>query len=205
MHPNPAFHNQDPELARMLVDAVGFGMIVAPTPDGVRVAHTPLVAPTPDRIRFHVARNNAIAPHLEGASVLVVVNGPHAYVSPRWYEQRRAIPTWNYVALELEGTVSALSREDLAELLGEIGARNEARLGGDDPWRPAHVPADMWHENFQSIEGFELAVTARRTTFKLSQNRSPEDRARVADALSEQGAHDLAQLMRGVDLPPPEA
>lgn len=205
MHPNPAFHNDDPELARMLVEAVGFGTIVASTPQGVRVAHTPLVAPAPDRVRFHVARHNALAPHLDGARVLVIVNGPHAYVSPRWYEDHGAIPTWNYVALELDGAVTTLPREALADLLGEIGARHETRLGGDDPWRPANVPPDRWRQNFKGIEGFELAVSARRATFKLSQNRSAKDRARVADALFEQGAGELARLMRGVDTPPPPA
>ena len=203
MHPNPAFHNDDAELARMLVDAVGFGTIIASTSQGLRAANTPFIAAGSDRLRFHLAKANALAPQLDGAQALAIINGPHAYVSPRWYEDCGAIPTWNYVALELDGTVRVLRRAELADLLGEIGARNEARLGGDDPWRPGEVPAERWRSNFAEIEGYELAVTARRATFKLSQNRSAQDRARVADALLEDGRHELAQLMRGVDMPPP--
>ncbi len=203
MHPNPRFHIDDPELCRLLIGTIGFGMVFAPTPGGLKVAHTPLVATPEGQVRFHLANNNALAPHLDGAKALVLVNGPDAYVSPRWYEDRGQVPTWNYVALEVEGTVRRLPPEALADLLGEIGARHEARLGGDTPWLPKDVPPARWNALFNAITGFELEVFDRRPTFKLSQNRSAVDRARVADALEEEGAPALAQLMRGFD-PQPE-
>ena len=65
--------------------------------------------------------------------------------------------------------------------------------------RPEHVPPERWHKQFGAITGFELSVTAMRATFKLSQNKSAEDRARVADALGEEGYGALAQMMRGLD------
>lgn len=204
MHPNPRFRVDDPELYRLLIGTIGFGMVFAPTPGGgLKVAHTPLVATAEGRVRFHLANNNALTAHLDGAEALVVVNGPDAYVSPRWYEDRGQVPTWNYVALEMEGTVRRLPPEALADLLGEIGAQHEARLGGDAPWRPEDVPAARWNALFKGITGFELEVADWRPTFKLSQNKSAEDRARVADALAEEGAPALAQLMRGLD-PQPE-
>jgi transcriptional regulator len=203
MHPNPRFRVEDSELYRMLIQAVGFGMVFATTPEGPRVAHTPLVATPEGKVRFHLARNNALTPHLPGATVLALVNGPEAYVSPRWYEDRGQVPTWNYVAVEMEGSVRTLQPEELADLLGTIGAQRETRLGGDDPWRPEHVPAERWEALFAGIIGFELEVREWRSTFKLSQNKSAEDRARVADALGEEGSPALAQLMRGLDQEPP--
>ena len=199
MHPDRAFHLTDPELYPMLIDAVGLGMVFAASPDGPRVAHTPLVCTPERKIRFHLSRDNALTPHLEGTTALLLVNGPHAYVSPRWYEDSAQVPTWNYVALEMEGMVSPLASEGLADLLGIIGARAEGRLGGDDPWRPDRVPPERWTELFEGIVGFEMEVAEWRPTFKLSQNKSAEDRARVADALFEEGAPELAQLMRGLD------
>ena len=204
MHANPAFRIEDPELDQMLIDAIGFGMVIAATPEGLRVGHTPIVAAGAGAVRFHLSNGNALTGHLDGADALVLVNGPDAYVSPRWYEDRGQVPTWNYVALELEGTIRTLERAELADLLGEIGARHERRLAGE-PWRPDHVPPERWQKLFAGIIGFELTVRARRATWKLSQNKSAEDRARVADALQEEGSADLAQLMRGVDTPPPAA
>ena len=198
MHPNPAFHHDDPALHEWLIATIGFAMIFAQTSHGPRVAHTPLVSTGEGTVRFHLSNGNALTSQLEGATALALVNGPHAYVSPRWYEDRGQVPTWNYVALELEGPVRRLADEELADLLGTFGARNEGRLAGQNAWRPDHVPGDRWNEMFGQITGFELAIEQRRMTCKLSQNKSPEDRERVADALENEGSPALAAFMRGL-------
>lgn len=199
MHPDPAFHIDDPVLYGMLIEAVGFGMVYAATPDGPRVAHTPMVSMPGDKVHFHLANANALTPHLDGTRALLLVNGPSAYVSPRWYEDPGQVPTWNYVAIEMDGPVRRLADEELADLLGAIGGRHEGRLGGHSRWRPDHVPAERWSRLFAGITGFEMAVETWRPTFKLSQNKSGEDRERVADALAEEGSVELAQLMHGLD------
>jgi len=196
MHPNPAFRPANDELCDQLVDAIGFGMVFAQTADGPRVAHTPLVRAPGGTVRFHLANANALTPHLEGTRALLLVNGPHGYVSPRWYEEGGQVPTWNYVAIELEGRASKLSAEGLADLLGAIGALNEGRLAGDSPWRPQNVAPDLWEKLFSEITGFEMAVEERRATFKLSQNKPPEERERVADALDAEGWPHIAAFMR---------
>lgn len=198
MHPDPAFHLDNRAVHEAMIFEIGFGMVFAATPQGPRVAHTPLVPAGPDALRFHLSNGNALTPHLPGAKALFLVNGPAAYVSPRWYADRGQVPTWNYAALEMEGSVRKLGRGELADLLGEIAAREEGRLGGADGWRPDHVPTDRWGKLFAGITGFEMAVTAWRPTFKLSQNKSPEDRTRIADALEAEGSTALARLMRGL-------
>ena len=198
MHPDPAFRFDNRAVHEAMIFEIGFGMVFATTPDGPRVAHTPIVPAGQDRMRFHLSNGNALTPHLPGATVLLLVNGPDAYVSPRWYSDRGEVPTWNYVALEMEGAVRQLEPGELADLLGEIGAREEGRLGGADGWRPDHVPTERWGKLFTGITGFEMAVSAWRPTFKLSQNKTGEDRARVADALDAEGSPALAKLMRGL-------
>ena len=198
MHPNTAFHHDDPALHEWLIAQIGFGMVFLQTPDGPRVAHTALVSTREGGIRFHLSNRNALTNHLDGATALVLVNGPHAYVSPRWFEDRGQLPTWNYISLELEGRVRKLEDGELADLLGAIGAFSEGRLSGDDPWRPDHVPGDLWNEQFRQITGFELAIEQRRMTTKLSQNKSEEDRARIADALENEGSPGVAAFMRGL-------
>lgn len=113
MHPNPLYRTDDRALCESLIDEIGFGMVFAQTPDGPRVAHTPLLSTGDGAIQFHLARGNALARHMEGSTALIVVNGPDAYVSPRWYANRDTVPTWDYVALELEGRVRRMDDEGL--------------------------------------------------------------------------------------------
>ena len=196
MHPNPLFRHDDRAALEALIDAVGFGMVFAHAPDGPRVAHVPLVSTGGGAVRFHLARGNALTPHLAGATALAVVNGPEAYVSPRWYSDRGQVPTWNYIALELEGPVQQLDDDGLHGLLEAIGTRHEARIATGTPWRPEEVPQELWDKLANGIVGFELEVRAWRPTYKLSQNKPPEERLQVAEALAANGSPAVAQAMR---------
>ena len=196
MHPNALFRHEDRAALEALIEEVGFGMVFAQTPDGPRVAHVPLVSNGGGTIHFHLARGNALTRHIAGTTALAVVNGPDAYVSPRWYSDRGQVPTWNYVALELEGQVRQMEEDGLHDLLEAIGERQEARIKAGTPWRPEEVPQELWSKLAKGIVGFELEVRAWRPTFKLSQNKPPEERLRVADALEAQGSPALATRMR---------
>jgi len=196
MHPNPLFRTEDRALLESLIEEIGFGMVFAQTPDGPRVAHVPLVSTGDGAIHFHLSRANALTRHIAGTNALAVLNGPDAYVSPRWYAERGQVPTWNYVALELEGPVRRMEEEGLAGLLETIGEREEARIAEGEPWRPEEVPADHWNKLTRGIVGFEMEVRAWRPTFKLSQNKPAGERTNVADALEANGSPALAALMR---------
>jgi transcriptional regulator len=196
MHPNPLFRTEDRALLESLIEEIGFGMVFAQTPDGPRVAHVPLVSTGDGALEFHLARGNALTRHIAGTNALAVLNGPDAYVSPRWYADRGQVPTWNYVALELEGPVRQMNYDGLHGLLEAIGERQEARIEEGEPWQPEDVPQDLWDKLAKGIVGFEMEVRAWRPTFKLSQNKPPEERARIADALEANGSPALAALMR---------
>jgi transcriptional regulator len=202
MHPNSLYRMDDRIACESLIEAVGFGMVFAATPDGPRVAHTPLLLgqtgpDSPLKVQFHLARNNALARHLDGATALIVVNGPDAYVSPRWYDDRNTVPTWDYVALELEGRVRRMDDAGLEAFLHAAIETHESKLGGE-PWLASESSDKMWAGLFRGIVGFELEVLASRPTFKLSQNKPPQTRARIADGLEAAGATALAQLVRDV-------
>ena len=201
MHPNALFRVDDRALLESLIEEIGFGMVFAETPDGPRVAHVPLVWSGPKNdlggaLHFHLARGNALTRHIAGRNALAVVNGPDAYVSPRWYSDRGQVPTWNYLALELEGPVRQLEYDGLHGLLVAIGEREEARIGAGEPWCAEEVPQTLWDGLARGIVGFEMDVRAWRPTFKLSQNKPADERLRVADALEAQGSPAIAALMR---------
>lgn len=195
MHPDPLYRTDDRALCESLIDEIGFGMVFAATPDGPRVAHTPLLSTGDGAIQFHLARGNSLARHLEGGTALIVVNGPDAYVSPRWYDNRDTVPTWDYIALELEGRVRRMDDEGLEAFLHAAIEKHEGRLEGA-PWRAEESSEKVWSGLFRGIVGFELEVLAWRPTIKLSQNKPAETRARIASGLEEAGAPALAHLVR---------
>lgn len=195
MHPDPLYRTDDRALCESLIDEIGFGMVFAATPDGPRVAHTPLLSTGDGAIRFHLARGNALARHLAGETALIVVNGPDAYVSPRWYDNRETVPTWDYIALELEGRVRRMNDEGLEAFLHAAIEKHEGRLEGA-PWRAEESSEKVWSGLFRGIVGFELEVLAWRPTIKLSQNKPAETRARIASGLEEAGAPALAHMVR---------
>lgn len=195
MHPNPLFRTEDRALMEALIEEIGFGMVFLTTPDGPRVAHTPLLSTEDGAVQFHLARGNALTRHLDSATALVTVNGPDAYVSPRWYANRDTVPTWDYVTLELEGRVRRMADEGLEALLYALIEKHEARTPGE-PWRAEEAGKDMWDNLLRGIIGFELEVLAWRPTIKLSQKKSPEERATIAAGLDAAGSPALAQLMR---------
>ena len=195
MHPNPAFRQDDPDLFARIVGEVGFGMVFLTTPDGPRVAHTPLIMGDDGTIGFHLARGNALVRHLDGARALIVVNGPDGYVSARWYADGAQVPTWNYLALEAEGTVRRIDREALHALLTRISAHNEARIEGA-PWTMDKTPPVTQSRLMDAIVGFQLTPEAWRPTFKLSQNKPADERERLIAGLEASGSGAIASLMR---------
>ena len=197
MHPNSAFRPRQVDLAELLVREIGFAAIFAATPDGPRVAHAPVVL-SDDRstLQFHLARGNALTRHLDGGTALAVVQGPDAYVSASWYETPDQVPTWNYVAIEMEGTVSKLGGAALIAQLDMLSASHEARVGANPPWTRDKMNPALFSKMTGAITGFELRITAWRPTIKLSQNKSAAERERVAAGVETTGHGALAQLMR---------
>ncbi|WP_298194263.1 FMN-binding negative transcriptional regulator [Novosphingobium sp.] len=195
MHPNPAFRTDDRMLFSALIAEAGFGMVFLGTPDGPRVAHVPLLLTDAGTLRFHLALGNALTRHLDGARALAVVNGPDGYISARWYSDPDQVPTWNYLALEMEGPVRRMDREGLLALLEDVSAHHEARVSEGTPWMMDKMARTKRDRMMDMIVGFELTVEAWRPTVKLSQNKSAEERARVIEGLKGEGKLALAALM----------
>lgn len=199
MHPNPLFRHDDRALLETLIDEIGFGMVFLTTPDGPRAAHTPLLSTgaksSGAAVQFHLSRGNALTKWLDGATALITVNGPEGYVSPRWYADRATVPTWDYVALELEGRVRRMDQDGLDALLYALIERHESRTPGA-PWQASECTPDLWRKLLAGITGFELEVQAWRPTIKLSQKKSAEERREIANGLEASGSAALAHLMR---------
>jgi transcriptional regulator len=195
MHPNRKFHLADRVEMAALVRELGFGIVFVPTADGLRAVHVPVLLDG-DRLRFHVSRGNAVHAALAaGADALFVANGPHAYVSPDDYGLDGRVPTWNYIAVELEGPVRPLERDALVGLLDALSAEQEARLAPKPAWTRGRMDAERFEALLNAIAGFEMAVARWRGTAKIDQDKPAEVRARIADALARRGEDGMAAAM----------
>ena len=197
MHPNATFRWDDRAAMRALVSEIGFGALFAATPDGPRVAHVPIVWDGEDHLLFHLARGNALTRHLDGAQALFTVTGPDAYVSPDWYGlDHNQVPTWNYVAVELEGTVAPLDRDGLIAQIDALAAVHEARLAPKPAWTRAKMDDKAFDAMLRGITGFALRIQAWRGTRKINQNKPDAARLAAADALTASGRPAIAHWMR---------
>jgi transcriptional regulator len=145
-----------------------------------------------------VARVNPQWRHFSnGADVLAIFTGPHAYISPSWYQTPQMVPTWNYVAVHAYGIPRIVEDKKAFEEILHLTVR-EYESGQTSPWRDA-LPAEHKAGMMKAIVGFEIELTRVEAKFKLSQNRKPEDIAGAVAALSQsenQTERELAALMK---------
>ena len=172
-----------------------FATVVTSGPDGPAVSHLPLLVDAARGVlRGHLARESEQLAHLAaGAVAIAVFHGPHGYVSPSVYADPESVPTWNYVAVHARGHARLVDEAGLREILAATVARFET-----DGWDLAARREATLAPLVAAIAGFEIAIERLEGKWKLSQNRSPEDRARVADWLDRQDAssREVAALMR---------
>jgi len=201
MHPNRKFQLQDREAMAGLVRELGFGVLFVATAEGPRAVHVPVLLEG-DRLRFHVSRGNAVHGALAaGAQALFVATGAHAYISPEYYGLEDRVPTWNYIAVELEGPVRLLEPAALARSVDDLSAEQEARLEPKPAWTRARMSEGRFEGLLKSISGFEMEVADWRGTAKVDQDKPQEVRNRIADALADRGERDMAEIMRS-EIPP---
>ncbi len=197
------FRVDDAQALDAFIERHAFGTLVSSGVLGLQVSHIPFLPERDEggklRLLGHVARANPQWETLEAADhVLAIFEGPHGYVSPSWYGQHPAVPTWNYCVVHARGRVRLMEEASLRVLLDRLSSTYEA--GRPGAWRMADQPEEFIAKMMRAIVGFELEVESLEGKFKLSQNR-PADIPRVIEALEREGEGDLAGLVR-VHAPP---
>ncbi len=197
MHPNTAFRWEDRDAIRAFVAKIAFGALFAGTPDGPRVAHLPAVWLDDSTLGLHIARGNGLTRHLDGTTAVFVIQGADGYISPEWYGlDSDQVPTWNYVAVELEGTMRQMERDALIAQIDQLAREQEAKLAPKIPWTRDKVDPRKIDAMLKAIVGFRLEVTAWRGTIKLGQNKSSDARLAAAEGAAAAGRQAIAHWMR---------
>lgn len=191
---------EDEDAARAFVRAMSVGTLVTVGPDGAPDATLLPLIWRADRVIVHLARANGhwrrITP---GATGLVVVQGPSAYVTPSWYpskaEHGKVLPTWNYSAVQLRGPV--VVHDDLEWVRAAVtDLTDEHESARDHPWAVTDAPERYVEGNLRAIVGVELHIEQVEAKAKWSQNRSPADREGVVTAYEADGRETLANRVR---------
>ncbi|MDE0052097.1 MAG: FMN-binding negative transcriptional regulator [Rhodospirillales bacterium] len=208
MHSNPAFRRVSRDRNLAFAAQRGFGILVVDGA-GLLASHIPFVVVDDGAaIHAHLVRSNPIARALQTkeTTAVLAVSGPDSYISPDWYGPDAAdqVPTWNYVAVHIRGTLRRRPEETLRAHLDALSARFEAELRPKPPWMPAKVSPDRLSKLMRSIMPVELSVEGVDGTWKLNQNKDDSVRLRAARHAESDGygqeATSLARLMRN----PPE-
>ena len=193
------------EVMHALMRAHPLGLLVTHGGDGLQANSIPFLVDTSPAPRgtlvAHVARANPLWREAAGTQVLVVFQGPQAYVSPGWYaskaEHGKVVPTWNYVMVQARGRLRAIDdAAHLHALVSRLTATHEA--GREKPWGVDDAPRDYIAATLKAIVGIEIEIEALVGKWKVSQNRSSADRAGVAAGLAALGHDDAVAMAAAV-------
>ncbi len=198
-----AFREDDLAVQHDFIRAHPLGVVMTSGEGGLMANHIPcLLYPEGDHgvLRLHVARANPQLAHLAaGRECLIAFHGAQAYITPSWYatkaQTHKVVPTWNFVAVHVWGT--PVIQDDPAWLRAQLEAltasQEKARA---QPWSVDEAPADFIAAQMRAIIGIEIPISRIEGKWKVSQNRTPADRAGVAEGLvNEAGDTVMAALV----------
>ena len=181
------------------------GTLVTVGPDGLDANHIPFELLTGQGeqgvLQAHLARANPLVEQIvDGMSVMVVFQGPQAYISPNWYpskhETHQQVPTWNYQVVHAHGRIHLRDDERFVRgIVARLTREHETRAQELPPWRMTDSSPDYIARMLAAIVGIEIEIERLVGKFKLSQNKTPQDVAGAVDALAHSGHAELAAAM----------
>jgi transcriptional regulator len=200
------FSENDLAVLQTLMRDYSFATLVSTQEHGVPIAtHLPMLfAPEPapyGTLRAHMALGNPQwRTFQEEREVLVIFQGPHAYISPSWYEVELSVPTWDYATVHAYGRPRIISDQtELYTHLKELVETHEAQF--PNPWPLDYLPNEYVERNMKGIVGVTIEITRLEGKFKMSQNRSENERARVERELrasQDPTLCEVAEMVSGV-------
>ena len=202
---NPShFEEKRLDVLHALVRAQPLSTLVTLSPDGLVANHIPLylrVDGSPfGTLAGHVARSNPLWRETDlDVQVLVIFQGPQAYISPSWYatkqEHGKVVPTWNYAVVHAKGTLTI--RDDpvwIRAQLNELTGQQEAT--SPKPWAVDDAPRDYTDKMISALVGIEIPIASLSGKWKVSQNQTAVNRASVVQGLEGVGDSAMTDLVK---------
>jgi transcriptional regulator len=180
-----------PVLHKLMEDQP-FTSLVTMGASGLFASHIPMVLERNGALgllKGHLSRANPqwreFSPSVEA---LAIFSGPQHYITPNWYPEKKAngkvVPTWNYAVVHAYGHLKVI--EDGEWLMAHLNTLTTIHEAGSPvPWKVSDAPADYIASLARGIVGLEMAIERIEGKWKVSQNRTEQDRSGVADGLAE--------------------
>ena len=199
MYTPSQFKITDPEVIRSFIEENSFGLLLSIDGEVIHDTHTPFIySPDGEKLLGHIARANPQwKSWRERPCVKLIFTGPHSYISPHFYESEFAVPTWNYTVVSISGDIEVIEdREEVLQFLDRLTATYE---GDDAPWMLDRSD-DRYMKLLSGIVVFSISIKSIDASFKMNQNKSEADQAKVIQSLSATGCpfdQEMATMMRG--------
>jgi transcriptional regulator len=197
MRQNPSFALSDPTEIKRLIRANPWAILVSNTDDGLVASHYPvLVDESREELALvtHVGRPDEQIHDLGNRELLVIIQGPHGYISSSWYDREPAVPTWNFIAAHLTGVPEILSDEENLTVLASLDDHFESEVANPRPMAGSLTDAEYARRISAGTVGIRLTPTKIVAKSKLSQNRKPEIVDSIISELESDGPYASAAL-----------
>jgi transcriptional regulator len=193
------FQVTDSQQLISFIEEYSFGTLFSQTDGEPFATHLPFLIEQNQNGEYyligHMAKLNPHWQYING-SVMVVFQGPHAYISPTWYKEQKTVPTWNYATVHVYGEFLVIENKDeLLQVIERTISHYESSMAV--PWM-TDLHNDFNEQLMNMIVAFKIKVTRFEGKWKLNQNHSIERRQRVIDGLRQTNEHDsikIADLM----------
>ena len=188
---------ENAETINAFLRANSFATLITSAEGRISASHLPVLFDEKANIlRSHMARaNQQWKDFATGAEVLCIFHGPHAYISPSWYQQQQTVPTWNYAVAHVYGTPSIVDEAELKQIVFDTTAKFESTM--TTPWQLSLSEREL-AGMLKAIVGFHIEISRIEAKFKLGQNRSTEDQDQMLRNLqnaSDEGSRALARFI----------
>lgn len=188
MYINPFNRHDDPTEIQSFVQQNNFAILVSQVDGRPWATHIPMMLGQNQEgqsvLSTHVARANPQWRSLEGQEVMVIFNGPNAYISSSWYDHEN-VPTWNYTAVHAYGQVRILEGDALVESISHLVNHHEQH--SERPVSVEGMTPAFFKRELRALVGLEILVTEFQSVRKLSQNRDDHNHSQIVDQLEKRG------------------
>ena len=199
MYTPPSFAGPHQSSLHEFIENHSFATLISSVADDVAISHLPLL------LNRHQGRHGALLGHMakanphwkeaDGQKTFAIFHGPHAYISPTWYESTNVVPTWNYVVVHASGIFRL---DDSREVRLEIVRRSvdQYEQSMPSPWSLDVEDESYVDRLLDAIVGFRIDIEHLEGKWKLRQNQDGSRRQKVAEGLSQLGGDNNNAIAR---------
>lgn len=195
MYIPPLNRVEDRQSINAFIHGHGFATLITSAGRKIAASHLPVLFDEDTNVlRSHMARANEQWKELaSGDEVLCIFHGPHAYISPSWYEQQHTVPTWNYAVVHVYGKPALVGEGELKQIVLDTTAKYESAM--PTPWTIPLSEKEIGGM-LKAVVGFKIDIVRVEAKFKLGQNRSAEDQEKMLRHLQAAAADESRALGR---------